>query len=348
MNLSAGPPSRWPIPFGKGDTRATFLGCAPELRPSYPGPQLHLIPAWQALLDPLHMTVADWDLAPPRDVETYWDGSWWAPELYFRRAGAIIPVDYQIAMLRRERTPLLAAAMQWDTTAYTFAPPAKVTAAAIVMQGPNAPRYGTRDTMTTRQLRALSSPIPSGPAVLSLEMMPRDGIGTVGRARFGIDAPLPLERLRAGEIAVSQPVLARAAANEEAPRTITEMLARMLGTTTLQSPSRVAVFWEIYGLADHDTVEGAVRVIRQDNANILDRAVSLLGVGHTGPDTVSVNWREPRPTDPAATVQGGVTIRPRGLVFDFSGQEAGRYSLDVTVTRGTTSASGTRALVITR
>jgi hypothetical protein len=342
--------SGWPIAFHRGDSRSLFLGCGGRATvfQLYPGPEYHTVPAWSTILDPLHHSAADWDIAPPRVGDRLWDGQWWAPEFYQRRGGPLTAVDYQIGMLRRSGAPLLAAAMAWDTVGYTFVPPNVVTAAALTMAGPTAPMFGVSDTMTSAALHGFSAAIPSGPSVLSLEMVPRDGKGTAGRARFGITAPPPLDQLPSGQIALSDPLIVRAAADQDDPRTLTDALARMLGTTTLRDPERIGIFWEVYGVAAGDTVDVSVALIRKDDANLAERLAAHVGIGHTGGDSVVVHWQEPRRGDPGATVDHGVSIRPRGMVLGISQFTVGAYTLAVTIARGAQSATARRELTIVR
>ncbi len=320
----------WPYPMHMDNALGHFLswmdmgqplGC--RVGDTYVGPQFHTMPAWRAILDPLHVATDDWDLAPTRDVGDYWDGSWWAPEFYLRKSGPLVPVHYQVAMFRRQVNPVVAAAMEWDTVTYTFAPPAQVIAAAITMSGPNAPRIGARDTMRSDALHGIAATIPSGPSVLSLEMVPRSGSGTAGRARFGIDAPPGLAQLAAGEIALSDLALVRTGEDQPEPRTANEMLSRMLGSTIVHG-SRVGVYWEAYGLADGDTVDVSVKVVRQNDANLARRIGTAIGLARSASDSLLVRWREPRRGDPSPTVDAGVSIRPRGVNLGLSQQQSGR------------------------
>jgi hypothetical protein len=336
----------WPIPFRRFDTRALFLGC-PTGPLVYPGPQFHTMPHWHAITNPLQAVASDWDVAPARDVGDYWDRSWWATEFYVRRAGPLVPVDYQVAMLRRQTAPLFVGAMQWDSAGYTFRPAPRMIAAAIFMTGPTSPRLGVRDTNGTLSRRVMTATLTPGRALLSLEMVPVGGIGAAGQSRFAVTAPRPLEDLKPGELSLSDPVLVSAAPGQEEPRDFRGALGRMLATTTLRNPDRVGVYWELYGLGDGDTVTVSVKLLRKPDANSTQRR-NMLGIGRAVGDSLMVSWREPRRGDPAPTVVGGVTIRPRGVVLNVSQLNAGGYTMDVTVQRDSTSAMGRRELAIVR
>jgi hypothetical protein len=329
-----------------------YQGCS--LLQTYPGPMFHTFPAWNAIANPFEAKAADWDLAPPRDVGEYWDASWWAAELYQRKNGPIVPVEHQVAMLRRQDAPLLAAAMSWDTAGYTFPPPPRVVAAAITMTGPRADRLGLRDTMKSAALRAMLVPMLPGRTLLSLEMVPQ-GVGltavpgTAGRARLGINAPPALAQLGLGEIAISDPILVRVADDQTEPRSLPEVLARMYGTTTLRNPTRVGVFWETYGFADGDTASVTVTIVRQhDEVGALRRIGAAAGIGEIRNDSLTYRWTEPRRGDPDAVREPGVPVRPRGLVLSTSALPTGRYTLHVSMSRAGATASARRDLVITR
>jgi hypothetical protein len=122
---------------------------------------------------------------------------------------------------------------------------------------------------------------------------------------------------------------------EQAPETFVAMLPRMLGSTILRDPKRVSLFWELYGLATGDTIAVALRVIRKDDGNALQHLGALVGIGSKGDDSVVVRWTEPRPGEPTATLDGGVTIRPRGLVVDMTPFSSGRYTVEIVVQRRT-------------
>ncbi len=337
------------IPFGAGDTRDTFLGLGGGV--TYPGPQFHTMPSLRAMLDPMTVDSTDWDIAPGRDRADRlgrWDGSWWAPEFYLRRAGPLVPVESQIGMMRRANGVLLASAMAWDTAGYMFTPPAQFVAAALTMTGPSSVRKGGTDTMSIRTMHGFAVPIPSGPAVLSLEMVPRDGQGTAGRTRFGVTAPAPLAALTAGTFALSDLVLLRATPGHDAPSTMQGMLALMLGSTHLIRPAHVGVYWEVYGLGDRDTVNVSIRILRHDDSNMLQRVGARIGIGTVKGDSATVTWREPRSGDPVATTEGGVSIRPRGVVLDLSLLSAGAYALEVAVERAGVTTRSVREITIAR
>jgi hypothetical protein len=340
-----GQPEKW----RRGNTKSVFLGDWSAV-PSYPdgcdaicfvrpvsrywGPQFHTFADWETTLDPFHATDRGWDLAAPRDGK-FWDTSWWAKEFYRRDAGALVPLASQSAFFRRQQTAILAAAMEWDTVAYLAKPRDQMIAAALVSKGPNGPSGGVTDTMSGRVPRPLVTRVPSGEGLLAIEMIPRNASGAAARTRMGVTVPPPLSAIRPGELALSDVVLARVDAGQDAPASMAALLPRMLGSTRLREPKRVALFWELYGLGTGDTVDVDLRLIRRDDTGSVAHFLTLLGLANSGEDTITTSWREPRSGEPTATVEGGVTIRPRGLVIDMTAYKEGRYELAILVRRGT-------------
>ncbi len=211
--------SKWAIWCdGRNDDADCPAGHFLKTGTAYWGPQFHTVPLWQTVIDPFHTTDAGWDLAPVRDDQAYWDTSWWPTEFYRRDAGALVPLRSQVAFFRRQQSAVLAAAMSWDTVAYLAQPTSQMIGAAIFSTGPNAPLMGSRDTMSGRAPHALTALVASGPALLSLEMVPRASSGPAGRTRFGVDAPAPLRALDRGEIALSDIVLTSAKAGRTRPQ----------------------------------------------------------------------------------------------------------------------------------
>jgi hypothetical protein len=324
----------------RGDMGETFLGRW-GTKQWYWGPQYHLIPTWDAIMNPFSATDAAWDIAPPREraglwggKQVHWDQSWWAPEFIRRDAGPLVPLLYQIAFFRRQNTAILAAGLNWDTVAYTYRPPNRVIAAALIGNTPTGQLYGVRDTMTVARPRAMAAAVPSGPGLLGLEMVPRDASGAAGRTRLGITVPPGLSALSRGTLALSDPVLLRPPPGGNVPTSADEMLPLMLGSTRLTSPTRVGVFWELYGLNRGDTIDVAVKLIRRDDGNVAQRVMTLMGVRPAGDDSLVVTWKEPRPGDVLTPVANGVSIAPRGVTLNLAAMAEGRYTLEVIVQRG--------------
>jgi hypothetical protein len=173
-------------------------------------------------------------------------------------------------------------------------------------------------------------------------MIPRNLTGPAARTRFGVIVPEPLSAVKAGELALSDIVLARANDNEGLIPSMTALMPRMLGSIMLRNPRRVALFWELYGAGTGDTLDVSLRIIRKNDANAVQQFGAILGIGSAQDDSVVQTWREPRPGDPMATVEGGISIRPRSIIVDMAALPKGRYSVELQVKRGTAAPAVTK------
>jgi hypothetical protein len=315
--------------------------------PWYWGPRYHTLPDWSAINDPVHAKSTDWDLAPERLDSLYWDTSWWQPELYRREEGPLIELPTQVGFIRRHSTAAVVAAMEWPTTGTFLAPPAHAAVGVITSGGPLETPHIVGVQMDGANPRAILTPIESRPLLLGVEMVPANDSGAAARTRFGVTPPRPLAALEPGTLALSDIMLVRAGPSESYPTSIQDVLPRMYGSTTLMSPKRLAIFWEVYGQRDGDTVDVSLRIVRRSSAGSLARLGAALGIGRTGDDTLTVRWREPRAGDPLAFADSGMSIRPRGFALDASNLTAGTYTLMVEIDRRATSAtSAPRELTI--
>ncbi|HTR79720.1 MAG TPA: hypothetical protein VMH39_16505, partial [Gemmatimonadaceae bacterium] len=353
--LRYGWPASFPVPFrttppgwSRFDTHDVHLGLG-GIQIRYWGPQYHTFADWSAVLDPVHSKPGDWDLGPEREDSVVWDFSWWAPEFYDRVEGPLVDLSTQIAFLRRDATAVVAAAMEWGIDPAILAPP-RVAAVGVITAG-NAREqpHIVGATMDGAHPRAILTPIESRPLLLGVEMVPKNDSGAAGRTRFGVAPPPPLRALARNTIALSDVILVRGGPTDPPPTTVQETLTRMYGSTRLENPTRLALFWEVYGQRDGDTVDVTIRFIRRSTAGLLTRAASAVGIGHVADDTILIRWHEPRPGDPLATVEGGVSIRPRSVAVDVAAMAAGDYTVDVHVDRrGVSAASDPRVFSIVR
>ena len=100
---------------------------------------------------------------------------------------------------------------------------------------------------------------------------------------------------------------------------------------------------------DRDTVDVSIRIVHHGATDVLSRAGAAIGIGTAAADSLIVAWREAAMGDPLATVDHGVTIRPRSKVLDLSTLVVGTYDLSIEVKRGSTSAqSAVRTFTIVR
>jgi len=155
------------------------------------------------------------------------------------------------------------------------------------------------------------------------------------RRRIGLFVPRPLGALQPGARALSEPVLFAPAATGPSVTDDHALVARMLGTTTLRrTPAgarRVGIYWESYGFAQSDTVDVALQISREDEANVLRRITTAVGVTDDVSGTrIETRWREPSGTRAALVGdEGPVTILMRSLVLDLGALARGRYRVEI-------------------
>jgi hypothetical protein len=172
----------------------------------------------------------------------------------------------------------------------------------------------------------------SRPVVLSVEIPPDVSIlAPAARVRYGVRPPAALSALRAGEVAVSQPVLVEvgAGADAVAPTGPDAALGRLLPSRLAQG--QLGVYWESYGVAAADSIEVAV-ALTQEAGGVLTRAGRLVGLVPTRTTPVVTSWME-RPGGSGRVVveEGPVPVLGRGVVLDVSSVPAGVYWLEVSV-----------------
>ena len=215
-----------------------------------------MVPTWAAISDPLHATESDWEIGRPPGPRR-----WWPDEFYRRYEGPLVQLPNQVAFIRRSASAWIAAATQWDDQAIGLPVPSHAVLALITSGGPaEKPHIAAPVRLDGGHRPAILTPVESRPLLLGLEVVPVNDSGPAGRTRFAINPPPRLCRREAGQLAISDLVLARTTADSGLPKSIQETLARMYGTTQLVNPKQVALFWEVYGQADGGTVDVTLRV----------------------------------------------------------------------------------------
>jgi hypothetical protein len=157
----------------------------------------------------------------------------------------------------------------------------------------------------------------------SVELM---GSDWVGRARHGLPTPTLISGF-----GISDPVLV----DPRYETTELPLVGALLPSTDLSGRGGVGVYFETYGLHQHENVKIAVSAERTDRS-FIGRLLGSLGFSSTAP--VSLSWTE------AAQSDG---MMPRHITLDLSGLAPGSYRIGITVERANgDSASSTRHVVI--
>ncbi|HEY9226368.1 MAG TPA: hypothetical protein VIP11_06980 [Gemmatimonadaceae bacterium] len=318
----------------------------------YSTDRFHTVPDWSAVADPWHARPSAWDVAAPRDGSGRPDLDWWPQEHYARRNGALLSiVEQQTAILRRDDDLQLAIAADLRRVVWRLdRPPADTTKIAlIVTRSPDSLRIW-RQTVPRTDVVISRAAISSAPAIVGLEAATTEPGASTGRIRFGIAPPEPLSAMRRGEIAISEPVLVRAAANGARPTSEpSAALASMLGTTRLVGVERVGVYWETYGIAANDSVDVSVRIDRLGTAGFLRRLGTVLHLADRVDGSATIRWKEPQSVLATTTIAGRVPIQGRNVTIDLTRLVPDRYSVTVSVSRsGGQTATASREFEIVK
>ena len=239
--------------------------------------------------------------------------------------------DYGDAFLSAEGSP--AGASRGDTVRADEPPDEPPVAALVISDGPESFPL-VLGPATVRERAVFLARFPPAPVVASLEVVVGDG--AVGRVRRGL---VPLD---GGAVVVSDLLFftpgdegpvenPSASTNPQLPRNRTEAAALMLGSESIASTDRVAVYWETYGLARDEAFEVSVEV-EGAPPGLTARVLRAVGLG-AAPTRAAVAWTE---------VATGAK-HPRAIVLDVSGLGEGEYSLRIGIeTQSGHSASSTR------
>lgn len=328
---------------------------APYTTYEYAKPRAHTIPSWAAWSDPFHATPTDWNVSEPPVSERpepkmgpptvalsgvrtgprpiQWN--WWPAE-HFEPARPIVQLpDGQHAILRRDANLLLAVSTQLSNEILRRQPDdtiRHVTLLASERPG-EVERIADADGVPDHAV-VVTGTIPSRPAVFGLEFAAPERAGgpPAGRLRFGLTPPPTLAAMRSGERAVSDPVLLRAPAGDDAlPNDAESALRFMAPSMRAGAAGRMGVYWETYGFQPTDTVEVAVWIERYTSQGIIRRFGIALGVATDLNTPIAMSWREPQAATRRNVIDGPVTIIGRSVILDTSRLLKGDYWLDVAV-----------------
>jgi hypothetical protein len=319
-----------PSPKPMTELRAESIGSTLE----YSLDRVHIVPAWFALENPFASHDSAWAMVPP-GISTPRD--WW-PREHYAPAQPLVPLPaYQAAQLRRDSSSMLAFATALGVAQLGRRAFDTVETQLFVSTGPHAiDRVATRRTNATDRATFLS-PLPDAPTVVSVEV-PWDEAGHAGaRTRFGLTPLPPLNTMRAGELAISDPILLTAPPEgRAAPDDAATAVRAMLGQTTLSRGTRtIGVYWETYGFNATDSVRVSVLVRREGD-----------GTGAL----VTTSWAEPDPAHTARSVAAGaISIQSRSVAVEISSLREGRYVLEISVAKpGAPSVTSRRPFAVIR
>lgn len=310
---------RWGQPSGWERIRPLRMAQGDGGMITHYAPSFEFIPTLAMARDPFAIRAGDWKTDDKEGHTVY------APP-GVRRFG---PLPNQAAVFRRGGMAEVVAAYAMKPD--SLAPSPTLDAGAVLMRDPDAPPVAQmgRVSGTRGVFRLRAEPAQ---AVLSIEA--REPVSQrAARARFGID----LRRMGAPGIAISDVLLLDRP--DARPQSLDEAAPLARGSTEFAPGDRLALYWEVYGLADAaDSVTFSVALARRPPGAV-QRAVESIGLSR-GTTPVRMRWVEE-----AAPAE----VLARSLAIALPRIPAGSYTLEVSVrSRSGGTASTQREITVTR
>ncbi len=279
-------------------------------------------PTWAQVLDPLSLTDSSMALSAPRDATV---DTWWPHEFFLHPRGRIVHLPAsQRVWLRRDDHAMLVAATTVAGGELDALPRAPVRVVLAHSAGPAAVTQRTTQRAQPGERVVLQRRI-TRPGLVGLEILADSGGLAGARSRVGVREVPTLAALGPSTCALTEPALLDGAVvpDPAAP------FAGLLGTTTLDRPTRMGVAWESYGFAPSDTVTVAVRLASADALSALRRAGMALRVTDDPRVSVTMQWQEPDPARAGTVVPGLRPIVSRVVMLDVRQLRRGNYVLEV-------------------
>jgi hypothetical protein len=294
--------------------------------------RVHVVPPSSMVRDPFSITNDDWSLNAP--AGNTWDitFNWWPEEHYTPVSPLIKLREQQTALLRRQDSAMIAYSTALANTDIERRLGDSVTGAIAVSTSPASVNVVQRKRLGAQDRLTFLAPLPSAPVLVSVEV-PWTKPGERGaRSRFAVKPPAPLSRMRAKEVAISEPaILAVPAGATALPNLADSVIAFMYGSTFLPTGTTdIGVYWETYGIGAGDTVEVTVGVQRKGTSGFVERVSSAVG-GSSASSLVSTSWMEPQPGHEVRNVPGAVPIQMRSIILNVGALPLGTYSLEISV-----------------
>lgn len=174
-------------------------------------------------------------------------------------------------------------------------------------------------------VEAVVAPVP---VVASLEFL--DATGVAARSRVGLAA------LATEGLVLSDPLLV-IPDSLNLPTSRAQAVETMMGTTTIETGTELAVYWEVYGVVRGQPLEFSISIQGVDEG-FFTRVLRALRIRGDGQGPV-VSWSEP----------ASAPLHPMAIGLDIGGLEDGDYVLNIAVELldGSTATS-TRSFTVAR
>lgn len=289
-----------------------------------------LLPSWSAVMSPFNAPETSWVLTNDNVLGQPFT-EWWPIEHFRTPRRLVLLPEGQHALLRRDTTIRVAATITLNHRLMRDGAALDV----MLLSSLGAQQV---DSLSRRAIRAgtigvMQGMIPSAPTVIAVEALGVNGRTADARARFGVTPPPTLSAMKAGEIAISEPVLLDAQGGKlDVSKPSESLLDQMLNTTHLDSRNkRIGVYWETYGVAPSDTVTISVRVATDQQLSGVRRLGMALNVASNPNREVVQSWTEPDPSKSTQTVSGRVPVTSRAVLLNLSLLQIDNYVLEVSV-----------------
>jgi len=308
--------------------------------------QTALLPTVSVILDPTTVRASDWTLTNPAPGAP---DAWWPQEFLQLKRPLLALADGQSGFWRRDTTVRVAHIVELPVGMRATLDSATDMAFLAGGASPIGTRLVARATLTPTDAMRFDGVVPSGPVVLSAELLTTHPSASNYRNRFGATAPSTLRDMAAAELALSAPVFLRLPQRGVSPPfQLGEVIPQMASRDRFARTDVVALYWESYGFPVGEPLQITLQVLSTDGTNAIQRLGALIGVVGQR-DSIGIRWTEREPTRLSDTE---ATMRPvtvHGVGLDLSPLAPGTYVVRIEFrTRADQSARNERQLSIVR
>ncbi|MEO7999108.1 MAG: hypothetical protein ABI852_16765, partial [Gemmatimonadaceae bacterium] len=303
-----------------------------------------LIPSVKGIQNPFDLTPDQWNLHLPDGTDA---DSWW-PQEHMMLWTRLMPLSPgQQGQWRRDSTILFSMAV--DKALHGLDTTATGPSTAMLVGSTSAREirpFFTTPLVEGQTLR-MHAEYVSAPFVMSAEVLARTQREPARRLRYGIRPPPSLRDMKAGDVAMSEPVFMRMPSRDVVlPNNLSAASLFMAGTTDFTRNDQLALYWESYGFQSTDSVNFELRINRREDLNVARRIGSLLGVVSALNDSVSIKWSEPDARNGASVSAGIKPIIGRSVAVDIKSLPAGTYVATLEMRRGSAVARNERKFTL--
>lgn len=320
------------------------LALPPYTAKEYSIDRTALLPSVSGIQNPFDLTPDQWSLHLPEGTDP---DSWW-PQEHMMLWTKLMPLaPGQQGQWRRDSTILFSMAV--DNALHGLDTAATGPSKAMLVGSTDAhsitPFFAA--PVAEGQTLRMHAEFPSRPFVMSAEILARTQREPARRLRYGLRPPPSLREMKAGEVALSDPVFLTVPSRDVVlPNNLSAASVFMAGTTDFTRSDLLALYWESYGFAPTDSVTFELRINRREERNVARAIGSALGLVSALKDSVSIKWSEPDARNGASIIAGAKPIIGRSVAVDLKSLPAGTYVATIEMRRGATTARSERKFTL--